>query len=89
MSDHQRGLFDFEDSPESTDADPSPDPDPQGEGSEDTRPDGDYPELPPCPWCYSHNLIDGNRGVACGECSASIPVDADWYQRGEVVGIDF
>lgn len=46
-------------------------------------------ELTPCPWCYSDYLVDGNRGVACGDCSASIPTHTEWYQRGDVVRIDF
>jgi hypothetical protein len=43
-----------------------------------------------CPWCLSGTGIfehheDGR--VGCGNCDAVIPIDADWYERGEKIVI--
>lgn len=43
-----------------------------------------------CPWCcapahqFTQKLSSGDSW-GCKNCSASIPVDADWYQRGEKI----
>jgi len=55
-----------------------------------------------CPWClepaskFSLKYTDDFIGepmrdplVSCSNCSASIPVEEDWYQRGEKVCVDF
>jgi hypothetical protein len=41
-----------------------------------------------CPWCraaaetFEHHGDDRTR---CGYCDASIPIGADWYERGEKI----
>jgi len=55
-----------------------------------------------CPWClepaskfdlkYPDDFIGEpirNPQVSCGNCSACIPVEQDWYQRGEKVCVEF
>ena len=43
-----------------------------------------------CPWClassdcFTTELSPGDS-VGCGHCDASIPVDEDWYERGEKI----
>ena len=43
-----------------------------------------------CPWCCAPSddfttELSSDDSVACGNCSASIPVDEDWYTRGEKI----
>lgn len=41
-----------------------------------------------CPWCCAppeHFEETAEGQVGCGHCDAIIPVDADWYQRGEKI----
>ena len=55
-----------------------------------------------CPWClhpaeefrlkYADDFIGEpmrNPLVSCGNCSACIPVETDWYQRGEKICVRF
>lgn len=45
-----------------------------------------------CPWQHAHTTgepmeeaVDrGNGVIGCGTCEARLPVDADWYKRGEL-----
>lgn len=43
-----------------------------------------------CPWCcapahqFTRKLSSGDS-FACSNCEASIPVNADWYLRGEKI----
>lgn len=41
-----------------------------------------------CPWCLAPDdrfVEEGPTGLACGRCSAALPVDADWFRAREVV----
>lgn len=40
-----------------------------------------------CPWCLCHerHFREAPSGTGCPNCSALIPTDAEWYQRGEKV----
>lgn len=43
---------------------------------------------PVCPWCLAPDdrfVEEGPTGLACGRCSAALPVDADWFRVREVV----
>lgn len=43
-----------------------------------------------CPWCCAPaddftTELSSDDSVGCGNCSARIPVDAEWYKRGEKI----
>lgn len=41
-----------------------------------------------CPWCLAspETFVEHDDGsVGCGYCSVSIPVGAEWYERGEKI----
>jgi ribosomal protein S27AE len=41
-----------------------------------------------CPWCLAATETFDHRDdgrVRCGHCDASIPVETDWYERGEKI----
>lgn len=42
-----------------------------------------------CPWCLGTEFRESQASrindPACVNCGARIPVDADWYQRGEKI----
>lgn len=42
-----------------------------------------------CPWCLcdGQHFEDDGEQVGCPDCSAVIPTEADWYQRGEKIVI--
>lgn len=50
--------------------------------------DGEVLDDPVCPWCLAPDdrfTETGPTGLACGRCSAALPVDADWFRAREVV----
>lgn len=41
-----------------------------------------------CPWCLASaaQFLEHDDGTAaCGECDAKLPLEAEWFQRGEVI----
>jgi hypothetical protein len=42
-----------------------------------------------CPWCLaaSETFEHHGDGARCGYCDASIPLGADWFERGEKITV--